>query len=365
MKHFIYILLLTVVSCTVFPDDPYGHQQYPSGPESHGRRHEATAYSSSFFVATDRHERGENLTTLLQRAVAGSTVWPQTVILGGDYVGGRGNMTPAFSISDLYDEIYSVVDPAKTEVVLTFGSHDNCCTDGYSAFFSGPRRCDGYYVYGVSFRQMACDMDTTLVKDNDIDTLDRFGLSAETAARHFSTWVSTLRDDAPIVVMSHMPLHAHRRDNKGGQIWFDALDAAARNHAVFFLWGHNHTLEEPRPGPPPGGDNPMPEPSEDTVNEQDFYLLAPGDSITVQTSVDSISVGRKLRFTYVNAGYIKLGHASVFTFTDTDYSGSYDRVRIERFSLDEESREASFGNTRYPNPYEARLSTEPGHTNRR
>ena len=73
----------------------------------------------------------------------------------------------------------------------------------------------------------------------------------------------------------------------------------------------------------------------------------------------------ELRFTYVNAGYIKLGHASVFTFTDTDYSGSYDRVRIERFSLDDESREASFGNTRYPNPYEARLSTEPGHTNRR
>ena len=70
-------------------------------------------------------------------------------------------------------------------------------------------------------------------------------------------------------------------------------------------------------------------------------------------------------FTYLNAGYIKLGHASVFTFTDTDLSGSYDRVRIERFSLDDESLESHFGSTRYPNPYEARLNTEPRHTNRR
>ena len=70
-------------------------------------------------------------------------------------------------------------------------------------------------------------------------------------------------------------------------------------------------------------------------------------------------------FTYLNAGYIKLGYASVFTFTDTDLSGSYDRVRIERFSLDDESRESHFGSTRYPNPYEARLNTELRHTNRR
>lgn len=118
---------------------------------------------------------------MLARAVAGSGIRPQTVLLGGDYVGGMSDMTPIFSIRDIYDEVYAIVDPLNTRVMMTYGSHDNNCTEGYDAFYSGPRRSD------------------------------------------------------PIVVMSHVPLHATRGDNVGAMTWYKALTASAQTHDVLLL----------------------------------------------------------------------------------------------------------------------------------
>lgn len=86
------------------------------------------------------------------------------------------------------------------------------------------------------------------------------------------------------------------------------------------------------------------------------YLLVPGDSIQVQTCVDSVSVKEPVHFTYVNAGYLKSGYASVVTFTDSRGRGRYDWFRIERFSLQEaDTLNRSFGYTGKPNPYFGRL----------
>ena len=87
-----------LTSCTDNTDNPSGG---------------SADYSTTLFVATDRHEtgKGNNLTAMLARAVAGSGIRPQTVLLGGDYVGGMSDMTPVFSIRDVYDEVYAIVDP--------------------------------------------------------------------------------------------------------------------------------------------------------------------------------------------------------------------------------------------------------------
>ena len=86
-------------------------------------------------------------------------VTPSVVLLGGDYVGSGPDQgetgQPVFSLADLRAEIFSSLDPSKTDLFFTYGSHDRNCADGYSAFFSGPHQCDGYYIYGVSFAQMA------------------------------------------------------------------------------------------------------------------------------------------------------------------------------------------------------------------
>ena len=349
-------------------------------------------YRSSLFVATDRHEsgKGNNLTAMLKQAVAGSEVRPQTVLLGGDYVGGGGDRTPAFSIDDLYAEVYAVMDPHSTYVMMTYGSHDNCCTEGYRAFYSGPRHCDNYYTYGISFIQMVYATDSAATAAiryfdehgseqsdpigpslseengsetapppppddngegggdnpdgggrkpadkgyNGIDKDDRYGISAESAARSFTEWVATIADHDPIVVMTHVPLHANRKDNIGALTWYEALTAAARTHDLLVLWGHNHTMEEH------GNDS-----------DQYSYLFTVGDSLDVQGDSTVGVVRRPLNFTYANAGYLKLGRATVVTFFGPHPYAPYERMELRRYSLEGETQDPSFGLTGKPNPY--------------
>ncbi|MBQ9462335.1 MAG: metallophosphoesterase [Bacteroidales bacterium] len=378
------LLFLSTVACTRYvPVYPYGPGRPPGGHSGHSR-----GRSTSFFMASDRHENGQgnNLRALLDTAVKSSAVMPGVVILNGDHVGGGRTPHPDFTVSDIYQEIDSVLNTNTVDVILGYGSHDTGCTDGYEAFLSGPRRCDGYYVYGISFAQMSFATDSAAVAaieagrnadDSDeghdgppdgggeppsdggqdgspgpppggkgysgLDTLDRRGLSAESATKNFSQWVGSLSDNAPIVVMSHMPLHAHRKDNLGASVWLKALKRAARRHDVIVLWAHNHTVEQGRPGE---------ESSENAHIERSNYLLVPGDSIYVQSPVDSVSVGDVINFTYVNDGYLKLGYGSIVTFTDTRGDGRYDRMRIERFTVNPaDSLIGTFGDTRWRNPY--------------
>ena len=371
MKRTLFVILsaFCLVGCVKEPQAVVFPHNGPQGEP----------YSTSLFVATDRHEagNGNNLSAMLQLMAANqNVVMPQMVLLGGDYVGrGPDHGTtgqPEFSAEDIRNEVFRVMDPKETDLLLTYGSHDRNCTEGYGNFFSGPHRCDGYYVYGISYAQMvfATDslaqvaIDTYLEQGDDttstppppppsdsthgdtashapsgpkayngIDAADPFGISAEAATRRFTAWVNSLDDNAPIVVMSHVPIHAHRGDNPGGLAWFDALQMAAQRHSVLLLFGHNHSLEE-------RGD----------LADQSVYLLVPGDSIGVQGDSAAGIQRRRLNFIYANAGYLKLGFATLITFTDSQGSGRFDKVTLRRYGLDGTGIQR-FGTTRHRNPY--------------
>jgi hypothetical protein len=205
---------------------------------------------------------------------------------------------------------------------------------------------------------------------NGLDIADRYGLSAESASANFTAWVRTLTDNRPIVVMSHVPMHANRHDNLGATAWYNALSEAAEKHDIIFLWGHNHTNEEMalrqqqqpddstnQPKEEKGNDSPPPKPKSANLNDRYCYLLTPGENITLQDTVDSLSVERQLNFTYANAGYLKLGYASVITFTSNDSSGLYDAVTIRRYALTPDSTETTFGFSNHPNPFMLPLKT--------
>lgn len=334
-----------------------------------------SAFTTAFVTASDRHEngKGNNLTSLLELALAGSPVTPTLVLLDGDYVGGGGGGNPEFSVFDLYNEVDAAI-PGRPEVLATYGSHDVNCTEGYEAFFTGPVRLDGFYAYGISFAQMTYATDAEMAealakskkqdapppkppggggqppKDRGYDGLDQDdpnGISAESGAASFLNWVSTLSDRDPIVVASHVPLHANRGDNPGALTWFDALQTAAASHDVIFLWAHNHTMEEHL------------HEGEESV-DRGCYLLAPGDSLTLQGPKEVGTVREKIGFTYLNAGYVKLGFVTVISFTDYDRSGTYDRMCIRRFGLDPDRPETAFGDTGRPNPYNAWLRFSAG-----
>ena len=335
--------------------------------------------TTSLFVASDRHEagNGNNLAAAIQKvANRYGVVTPSVVLLGGDYVGSGPDAgdtgQPAFTLADLRSEIFSSLDPNKTEVFFTYGSHDRNCTDGYSAFFSGPHRCDGYYIYGISYAQMAyatdsltraavalydeqgdnipgnnppppANNDSTMPMPqqpsgglrayNGIDIADPYGISAESASARFAAWADTLSGHAPIIVMSHVPIHASRNDNPGGLRWFNALSRAAQKHDIVLLFGHNHTLEE-----------------RGNSSDSGMYLLAPGDSITVQGDSVQGAQRQQLTFTYANAGYLKLGWCTLITFNDTDADGHPDYLQLRRFSAIGD-KATLFGSTDKPNPW--------------
>ena len=335
--------------------------------------------TTSLFVASDRHEagNGNNLAAAIQKvANRYGVVTPSVVLLGGDYVGSGPDAgdtgQPAFTLSDLRSEIFSSLDPNKTEVFFTYGSHDRNCTDGYSAFFSGPHRCDGYYIYGISYAQMAyatdsltraavalydeqgdnipdynppppANNDSTMPMPqqpsgglrayNGIDIADPYGISAESATARFAAWADTLSGHDPIIVMSHVPIHASRNDNPGGLRWFNALSRAAQKHDIVLLFGHNHTLEE-----------------RGNSSDSGMYLLAPGDSITVQGDSVQGAQRQQLTFTYANAGYLKLGWCTLITFNDTDADGHPDYLQLRRFSAIGD-KATLFGSTDKPNPW--------------
>ena len=83
--------------------------------------------TTSLFVASDRHEsgNGNNLAAAIQKvANRYGVVTPSVVLLGGDYVGSGPDAgdtgQPAFTLSDLRSEIFSSLDPNKTEVFFTY-----------------------------------------------------------------------------------------------------------------------------------------------------------------------------------------------------------------------------------------------------
>ena len=144
--------------------------------------------------------------------------------------------------------------------------------------------------------------------------------------------VATMTPDQEMLAAA--ALHATRGDNIGAMTWYKALTAAAQTHDVLVLWGHNHTLEE-------FGDS----------LDQYSYLLTAGDSIDIQGDSITGVLRCPLNFTYANAGYLKLGRASVITFTDTDRNGHYDMMELRRYSLEADEPDRQFGLTGKPNPY--------------
>ncbi|MBQ8137538.1 MAG: metallophosphoesterase, partial [Clostridia bacterium] len=212
-------------------------------------------------------------------------VQPDIVLLGGDNIGEGSDSSkdetwypmgaPPFSMKAVDAQITHVFgDGARG--LYTYGSHDKNETGNYTdVFFSGPVPYDGYYLYGISFAQMIYDSDYQARAEDERgrtysgkDLADPNGISAQTASHLFLSWVKSLDDHWPIIVMSHVPLHAKRGDNSGAWTWARALNEAAESHDVIFLWGHNHTLERDE---------------EDQAAEQANYLLLPGDEITVQS----------------------------------------------------------------------------------
>lgn len=363
--------------------------------------------SVTLIFAADRHEkysRFDDFTDVSESSIPGllaqvkdsGVVDPDAVLIAGDYVGrfGGGGNFP-FSFDDLDAEIASAYGPGKVPAYYTYGSHDKMHyislsngADGepifefsYDGFLSGPVRRNGYYLYGISFTQMNYDTDEHALADIEkkklngreleLDLTDPRGVSAESASKCFLSWIDGLDDHDPIVMASHMPLHYNevRKDNQGGLIWMDALNRASEKHDIFIIWGHNHTVEERFDR----GESHM-----SSIADREYYLALPGSCVPFPTGKkeylfdedgnpvldrrgnQEFNVSHedfKIYFTYMNAGYLKLGYCHTITFSDDDNDGMFDSADIRRYSLhlDPKNDITDFGTSGYTSPLRIEL----------
>ena len=224
--------------------------------------------ADTIFFATDRHEETSKLKSLLD-ALAYE---PGLVVLGGDHV----NNTNKGSLASITAEIQSVYPGVQT--FYTYAAHDPNVSEDSSNPYAFARTGEvyegtNYYVYGVD--------------QNDMQSSS----SAATASANFVNWAATSDSGKVIFVMCHMPIHKRRNDNAGGATWMNALNEAGQTRDIVFLWGHNHTGE--------------------STADTSVYFVARGGSLTPQGG----STGT-INFTYMNAGYIKNGYASMVVIND-------------------------------------------------
>lgn len=185
---------------------------------------------------------------------------PEYFSLIGDMAGGRGNMRPEYSSSEVTGRVTSVLpnlNPGRGNVSIIWADHDQNAVDDAGVFkcvgepqgylseeiYEG-KNDDGstaYYIYGIGFYHM---------KNGGPDSRD--------AAEAFKEWVKDKDVTVPVLVLCHVPMKAVRGDNLGASYWNEALNYAATGiegitsedadeaeiiRNVIFLSGHNHTVD--------------------------------------------------------------------------------------------------------------------------
>ncbi len=176
----------------------------------------------------------------------------------------------------LYDDNMSIVKAALetskgTVATYTKGNHEGDVTDddflektGMSRIGETAVNADGYY----HFFNFGALNGTQQFTDDDIAQL-----------KAYLEQVSG--DGKPIIVVSHYPLHYYN-DRRCSKQADQVLDILNEYPQTIFLWGHNHTEQDPNYG----------------------MIRVPGDVIQTTASVDST---KEIKFTYACLGALRDG----------------------------------------------------------
>ena len=178
----------------------------------------------------------------------------------------------------MYDDNMSIVKAALqtsegTVATYTKGNHEGSVTDeefqtktGMSRIGETAVNAEGYYHF-FNFGALNNKQQFT---DDDIAQLKAYLEKPEVSA-----------DGKPIIIVSHYPLHYYndRRSSKNAD---QVLDLLNNYPQAIFLWGHNHTEQDPNYG----------------------MIRVPGDIIQTGASVDTT---KEIKFTYACLGALRDG----------------------------------------------------------
>lgn len=185
-------------------------------------------------------------------------------------------------------------DNAGDDVIYVQGNHDPAETKGLDSFGDNDTAHYGVFVIHEDYFQW--------YQKGTGDGNDSLGVSAEDAAKTTAEALRTYlqnkvdtKDNRPIFVASHVPLHFGWRtyasnkygDNIYAKYLFDVLNEYGKELNIIFLFGHNHSNTY-----------------DDYLGGAAVYLPA-GDKLRVpDLGSTTNSTEYTLNFTYMNAGYL-------------------------------------------------------------
>ena len=256
---------------------------------------------SRAFFGSDVHEETTILSNILFAVKADTT--PDAVALAGDYHIGVNGTT--YNSAVLNAAIDAAGIPSSTDRIFVTGNHDSSSLIGTGDFAKTGEayKDDDMIIYAINEE----DFPTTLTDINaystSIATVDKLDSYLDN--------LSDTDDDKAIFIICHVPLHFERGDNPGGYYMANMLknDAVADGLDLVFVWGHNHT-----------------------VNQNNIVITSGG--ICSFNNNGTATYLNSLGFTYINAGYVKLGYGLLSTVDS-------DSITLQRYTASGESGEAT------------------------
>ncbi|MBQ6851039.1 MAG: bacterial Ig-like domain-containing protein [Oscillospiraceae bacterium] len=267
------------------------------------------------FVATDRHHIATAMGPMIngmEEDIGENEL--DYLALGGD-IDSTANDDPEYKTSKILAEVTaatSSIDATNMDIVA--GNHDDGTNDDVGIFLDNPEagllyEGDKFYVYGVT---ADCIYNGSKVVPS----------AAQPESAEFVAWANSEGVDKTkaIIVVSHVPMHYRRGENKGATYWANALNTVAAgdddiiDRNVLFFWGHNHTNEDSR--------------------DTNAYYVAPNSTLNVQSTGNG-STDIKIYFTYANAGYLgndvvtgkAINRATLLTITDKE-------ITVDKYHVD-------------------------------
>ena len=301
---------------------------------------EAVTYDSASTIITMSDYQGENKATVAETiitAVKNAGVTPELALIGGDYtdgsVGADGDDQSQANLKTELGNLTGILTTAWENLpyYAIQGNHD------YSGFLTdetltatGAYEKDGYIVYLINedsfpWWQGNYGSGSTTAEDKATVTA---------TANALSTYLEGLiaaDETRPMIIMSHVPMHWSLRstaanwyyDNIYANILFEAVNEAAKDLDILFLFGHNHST------PAVSGTE-----YDDEIGGALAYV-AKGESMKVPNGTDGTSnyTTETLNFTYMNAGYIgKYANSTTANCSASAITIDSDSIDIARYT---------------------------------
>jgi len=255
---------------------------------------ETVIFAVSDYQADANFDEPEDTLEELLKAVEHDGVQPEAALICGDYTNDAKlhdyQLSPEESIEEIREVIDEEAPSIKSEnIIFVQGNHDRL-TESISE--SGLHEYDDYLVYVLN-----TENDFPWKQGVTPGCLKKVRSASEAMKECFDRLIAE-GETRPVIITGHVPLHYSARtssrhttgDNLYSSLIFDAVNEAAEDLDIIYLFGHNHS------------------------KGWDCYLggssvyKAPGDTILLpefnETDVTSDAfTERTLNFTYMNAGY--------------------------------------------------------------